>query len=158
MKPYLFIITLAVVLMSCSTKELKEEIIQTYPDGSSKIIRMYYQNGNTKEYTSECHYYNNGQKEKEGLLKNNKKSGEWKSWYQDGTLWSIGSFVDGKSEGNFKVYTKDGKLYIDEFFKNGKPDGIWLFYGNEGEVIKEVRYKAGKLVSDKDNPENAPFK
>ena len=65
-------------------------------------------------------YYPNGKVSSEGLLKNGKPDGYWKSYNEDGTV---------KSEGNRK---------------NFELDSLWKFYNQDGKVLVEINYKSGR--------------
>ena len=64
--------------------------------------------------------YENGKVSSEGVIKNGKPDGYWKTFYETGIL---------KSEGNRKNY---------------EIDSIWKFYNEEGKLILEINYAAGK--------------
>ncbi len=66
------------------------------------------------------YFYPNGQLSSEGIMKNGKPNGFWKTYYTTGTI---------KSEGlrlNFLL------------------DSTWLFYNNTRELVKKINYKFGK--------------
>lgn len=65
-------------------------------------------------------YYPNGNKASEGLMRNGKPDGYWKTYYENGTL---------KSEGNRKEF---------------ELDSIWKFYDETGNLTTEINYQAGK--------------
>ena len=56
----------------------------------------------------------------EGIMKEGKPDGYWKSYYENGNL---------KSEGNRK---------------NFELDSLWKFYNEEGNLILEINYLKGK--------------
>ncbi len=65
------------------------------------------------------YFYENGQVSSEGMLRNGKPDGYWKSYYRNGVL---------KAEGNRKNY---------------KLDGPWIFYNREGQRSSLINYKEG---------------
>lgn len=64
--------------------------------------------------------YDNGQISSEGILKNGRPDGYWKTYYEDGTL---------KTEGNRKDYLLDS---------------VWNFYTAAGNLKEVIDYKQGK--------------
>jgi len=71
---------------------------------------------------------------KEGIYKNNKKEGEWKTYaYHKKNIEEITNYKNGIKEGLEVVYNKYGHSIVDSlFYKNGKLDGI---------QIRNERYK-----------------
>lgn len=65
-------------------------------------------------------FYPNGKIASEGLLKNNKPEGLWKSYYVTGIK---------KSEG---------------VWKNNKLDSVWIFYNQMGDTTEKINYLLGK--------------
>ena len=49
-------------------------------------------------------YYKNGQLEREGNLKNDKKEGLWRYYYENGVLEAEGYWKDGLREGLWRHY------------------------------------------------------
>jgi antitoxin component YwqK of YwqJK toxin-antitoxin module len=73
----------------------------------------------------------------QGDYQNNKRTGIWKSWYEDGSLWSEGRFVNGKRDGLGTVYHPNGKKHIEGAYTNGKRTGVWRSWNENGELISE---------------------
>ncbi len=65
-------------------------------------------------------YYRNGKVSSEGMMRNGKPEGFWKTYYMTGVL---------KSEGNRK---------------NHMLDSTWIFYNNFGDTAKKINYIMGK--------------
>lgn len=130
----LFLITFLCV--GCNTK-IVEETIESYPDGSPKIVRCFKDDGKTRILFKETLYYSNHQKYMEGEYKNGKRDGKWISWFQNGNKWSVGYFTEGLDDGERTVYYEDGKKYFYGKYKDGKKIGIWKFWDEEGKLTKE---------------------
>lgn len=127
------------LLVSC-THETVEDIAETYPDGSPKIVRYYLDDGKSRTLTREITYYRNHQKYMEGEFKNNQRHGKWTSWYKNGNIWSEGYFTDGKDDGSRVVYHENGKKFYEGKYKDGKKTGKWKFWDEEGRLTKETDY------------------
>jgi antitoxin component YwqK of YwqJK toxin-antitoxin module len=97
-----------------------------------------------------------------------RKQGLWKKYYQTDTLFMEGVYKDGKHSGTFKTYHKNGQkqsvlkfrgltevsdavLYNDsaQLIAKGKyivhdKDSVWIYYnGTTGNISSEERYKKG---------------
>ncbi len=141
MKTRLLLFTLisVVVLFGCKSK-IVEETVESYADGSAKVVRSYKEDGREKTLVKECLYYPNHQKYMEGGYKDGKRDGQWKSWNQNGNLWSEGTFKDGLDEGLRTIYHENGKKFIEGYYTAGKKTGTWKFYDENGNFMKEESY------------------
>lgn len=147
----------AILLTACKPKEGKD-VIESYENKTPRIEKSWIEKGGVKEYTKETHYYASGQKEKEGGLKDGLREGNWKAWYQNGTIWSEGDFIQGKSHGVFKIYAENGVLQLEKNYNNGILDGTTSFFDGNGNLTKEVEYKDGVVISQNNKGVNAPLK
>ncbi len=96
-------------------------------------------------------FYPNGSLQMAGNLVNNKNEGLWKYYYPDSSLESQGGFKNDVPEGEWKWYYKGGKLREIGKFALGEREGKWQDYNEKGEVILEKIYKDGKEIkSDSD--------
>lgn len=144
MKAKFFVLLLsALMLASCGGKTV-EEIVETHPDGSPKLVRVYLEKGNVRELVKETQYYPNHQKFYEGEFKDNKKDGDWTVWYDNGNVWSEGSYEKGLDEGKRQGYYESGVIHFSGQYKKGKMTGTWTFYDEKGTVVKEVDYDKKK--------------
>ncbi len=94
-------------------------------------------------------YYQNGKLEMTGNIKMGKNEGTWKYYNTDGSLESIGKFKDDKSDSAWEWYYNDGKLKSKGDFSEGKKTGKWINYDEEGKVIKQEIFKDDKPVKSK---------
>ena len=79
--------------------------------------------------------------EKQGSIKDGKKNGEWKEYYEDGQSLKLKvNFKMGKRDGNWIEYHKNGKLKVKGNLKKGKRDGEFLINSDDG-TIKESVYQ-----------------
>ncbi len=137
--PYLYVALFILLLTACKSKVV-EEVVQSYPDGSAKVVRFFKENDRTKTLVKEILYYPNHQKYMEGEYKNNKRDGLWISWYQNGNKWSEGIFKEGLDDGYRYIFHENGKKQIEGNYKNGKKVGVWKFYDDKGTFIKEENF------------------
>jgi len=62
-------------------------------------------------------------------------------YHNNGELAKIGSYNEnGKRTGNWKTYHDNGKLESTGDSKNGEQIGEWIYYDKEGNVIKTEMY------------------
>ncbi|MCK9613238.1 MAG: hypothetical protein WC401_00095 [Bacteroidales bacterium] len=139
MKLKFFSYFLCLLLFACDSEIIKETV-ETYPDGSPKVIRYYKENGKERKLIKETLYYSNHQKYMEGGYKEGKRNGKWSSWHQNGNKWSEGNFVDGIDDGERTVYHENGEKYFQGTYKNGKKTGVWKFWDDKGELVKKENY------------------
>ncbi len=94
--------------------------------------------GNWKEY------YDNGSIKAEGDYLNDLKNGNWRYYYKSGNLEETGSYVNNKPDGKWYWYYSDGSLLREESFYNGLPDGMLTEYDKVGNIITQGDYLEGK--------------
>src|SRR6056297_3230375 len=94
------------VMVDTLGQTLKRVIIKRHENGKPNIAHYIKDEGDYFYMQS----WESGKKYISGWYKNNKREGEWISWYENGQLWSKGSFDDGKRDGKSKVYFDNGNL------------------------------------------------
>lgn len=91
------------------------------------------------------YYYENGQKTSEGIIENDKNTGDWHYWYENGKTKSFGSIDDGLLNGKWEYFFDDGQKKSEGYFEYGKRVGDWFFYKDGVLATKEI-YEDGKIV------------
>ncbi len=131
------------VFVSCKDAEQKTSapsVANEAKEISSVVVRSEKkkdipQNGYYKEY------YPSNLLKMEGMMKNGKREGIWKAWFEDGKLWSVAFYEKGVRQGESIVYREGGvKLYQGSYL-NDKKIGKWLYYDESGKVASEVEMK-----------------
>jgi len=79
-----------------------------------------------------------------GEYRDDKKIGEWKHFYPDGTLRFKGIYKNGREDGKHKYYWENGKMEHVEVYKNGRKEKKWSYFNKQGTLIKIVIYKNNK--------------
>lgn len=109
----------------------------------SQIKKVYYDNGNIKEYIpiennsingELITYYENGRVNKKSKYKNDKKNGLSEHFYENGLRKYKADFVDGKQEGWTYFYDTTGVLKERQFFSNDDNDGKFVRFFEDGEI------------------------
>jgi antitoxin component YwqK of YwqJK toxin-antitoxin module len=72
-----------------------------------------------------------------GDLKDGKKQGLWKCYYDDGKLQQEGNYENDKKEGVWKLYHSNGKLAAEGTYKADQEKGKWRFYDDNGTLLFE---------------------
>ena len=134
-------------LSSCTQKRVEKaddnlisEIEDLWDNGNPKTVRFYKEEASGKILVMEKQYYPEGQLNMEGKFKNDLREGEWKSWYEDGTLWSSGSFKAGKRDGKGIVYHPNGSKNIEGTYEEGRRIGLWKAWDESGNILSEQRF------------------
>ena len=85
-------------------------------------------------------YYNNGK----GKTRNFKYIGEWKYYYNNGTLSAAGFYDENqKQTGLWKLYYQSGALRNEIQFEDGNFHGVYKLYKENGQFERITNYKQG---------------
>ena len=109
--------------------------------------------------------YKNGQVKSIENFKNGKLNGEFKEFFENGSLFQIGTFKNGDMK-NIKVFYENGNLKFEQnlkdrkgkyrgYYPNGMLEaegevfqgdeiGLWKYYNEEGNLLK-TEYKSQKF-------------
>ncbi len=82
----------------------------------------------------------NGNIHKKGTFIKGKKTGSWKTWFQNGKKKTIGEFVDGKKSGTWVKYWKNKHLRKQGNYEAGFRSGVWSTYFENGSLKHEGTY------------------
>ena len=92
-------------------------------------------------------WYENGQLSNENNYKDGKKQGLCKWWYENGQLRSEGNHKDGKPDGLYKWWHENGQLKSEGNLIDEKPDGLHKSWLVNGQLVFEGDYKDGVLLN-----------
>lgn len=123
----------------------KGNIIQGYIFLNGKMVAegIIDEKGLKQGYFQE--YYENGRVKAEGKYVDSKPVGQWKYYYQDGTLEQEGTFNNrGRHIGEWIWYYQNGYVWKKEFFENGKNEGEYIEYDISGKIIVKGEYFDGE--------------
>ncbi len=130
---------LLVFVMACGPKAV-EVVIERFPDGKPKIVKVYLVNAQDSTLLKETTYYQSGQKYMEGWYRNGQRDSVWTAWLRDGHIWSRGFYRQGIENGPKEVYHENGKLFYQGQYRLGQRTGVWKFYNPNGELIQTIDY------------------
>lgn len=128
---------LAFSQLSCAPREARETIVSKYENGQPRVVQ---QTGTKSSEIIELHYYASGKVHMQGPIVDGQRHGLWKSWYEDGILWSEGSFEQGLRHGKGVVYHPGGLKHIEGEYENGKKTGIWQAWDETGILVSTTDY------------------
>lgn len=130
-------LSLLIVLCSSCTKTEKNY----YPDGNVQSIITYRMG---KEHGKTTYFYDNPNTlEMEVEMKNGKRNGEFRRYFENGNLDTHCVYVNDSIEGVQTIFSPDGKKVQESTYKNGRLDGMYKAYHLNGEVSIEGVYKDG---------------
>jgi antitoxin component YwqK of YwqJK toxin-antitoxin module len=153
MRNILLMMIIAAMLVSCSSdgpKKVKlergEKVVASFANGNPQVVRELKEIDGKMEAVYEKEYYDDGNLLKEGAIMNNKRHGEWKSFYRKGNLWSVGNFDNGVRTDSIVGYYPNGALKYRGFYKDGQKSGTWeLFDENGNYTEKKVYMQPGEV-------------
>lgn len=73
-------------------------------------------------------------------------NGEFKEYYDDGSLYSIEYYENGSKEGVWRYYYKNGKLKTRQSYSNDKINGTIYHFSKEGILIYNEVYRNDTLI------------
>jgi len=138
-KALLLITANLLCFFSCESS-LEEKIVSRYPSGIASKVELFADTDSGKVLVKEIRFFPNGEKDTEGEIKDGKKDGKWKQWYNNGKLWIEEQYSEGIKNGTFIVYYPNGEKNYAGEYKYGMPTGTWKFWNEKGEILKETSY------------------
>lgn len=132
---------MATVLFSCteeSSKTIENNNVQRDTLQSEFIFTE--KNDSLIKNGEYIKYYKNGVIEMRGMMKDGKREGLWKSWYEDGSPWSETTFKDGKKNGKTTTWYGNDKKRYEGFYENDLEAGRWTFWAENGKVQSTQNY------------------
>ena len=114
---------------------------------SSKGPQGVYQYKAVRGSSSRPHekFYENGQLEQRGSLKNKEPDGLWEWFHKNGQLEQRRTYNNGEMDGLWESYYENGQLQLRGNFKNGKLNGPYKIFRENGQLEQRGNYKNGKM-------------
>ena len=112
----------------------------TVYDDSGKVVVQ----GNYKEdYEEGEWFYITGDHTLKGSYIEGKKTGEWRSFYNEKQITFKGSFQNGLPIGKHLYWYENGTLMKFGEFRSGRKSGVWTTYTSGGKVLMITEYVDG---------------
>jgi len=97
-------------------------------------------------------YFEDGTLQIKGQIDKNKNSGKWQYFLESGQLESEGYFVDDFPEGRWNWYFPNGNLKEEGSYHKGSRVGWWRQFDESGKLIFEKEFEVGdSLIVAKDS-------
>ena len=82
------------------------------------------------------------------LDENDKKHGEYKSWWKDGTLSEHYYYENGELHGEYKSWYYNGTLWEHCYYEHGKRHGEYKGWWSNGTLREHCHYENGELIKN----------
>ena len=146
-KKLILFLAVGFVIASCGNdgpKEVKigkkEKVVSAFANETPQIVREFENKDGTPIAVYEKEYYEDGNLLKEGPIINNKRHGDWKTYYRSGKIWSEMTFYEGMLDDTIKGYYTNGNLKYQGLYNNGQKTGVWLTYDEDGNLKENKVY------------------
>ena len=93
---------------------------------------------NGKKNGLEKNYFPSGKLSEEKTWKDNIQYGQWKQYYEDGTIKSFGIYNNGVLEGEVKYYFPGNIISVEGYFRHSVKHGKWTYYNRDGKIIINI--------------------
>lgn len=143
-RAYLIFILIVFLFFSCIGE--KKEVKIRYSNGEPQEVEYFHYEGNEKIVSKRVYYYPSGIKESEIELKDGKKHGKVKYYYNNGEKKLVEHYKNGKLNGRSIKYYRSGKYSYEASWKDDLPHGKWIYYDQNGKKTSEQEFKNGKLI------------
>ena len=124
-------------LISCSNepveKPVEEVKVETTPTDSNTFTIVTIQD--TTQNGESVLKYKNGQVKMHGMMKDGKREGLWKSFYENGNQWSESFYINGVKNGPTKTWYENGKKRYEGFYTNDAQSGKWKNWDEAGNLV-----------------------
>lgn len=131
---------ICIACISCETQTVKEEDAKEIHDTIKKDFSFVTKTDSIVENGEQIYYHKSGAVEMRGNMKDGKRDGLWKSFYENGLPWSETTFKEGKKEGKTTTWYENGKKRYEGSFKNDVESGRWVFWNEDGTLVDTKNY------------------
>ena len=136
MKKLLSILSLAILILSCSQR-ISYDKVTIVNDVCYLKADMSLVTGIVTESYSSFHLAS------EINYKDGERDGLSKTWHSNGQLRMTSNYKDGELDGLAKTWHSNGHLDAEVNWKDGKLDGLFKFWHSNGQLESEFNYKDG---------------
>ena len=131
-------------LISFHACENNESVLEKWQNGQLKKTRI-----TNKADEFESNYFQNGVKESEGLLIQNKKEGQWKYYHPNGSIKKKVIYKEGVLFGESFSFFENGQIKSKGFFDElSLRTGIWYEYFENGQMKTIGSYNLGAKTDE----------
>lgn len=139
MKTKIIIASLLIGLVSCSNQPDEKSVVDTKVvepavDINSTQFTIISNQDSTQNGESIIKYPS-GKVKMQGMMKDGKREGLWKSFYETGLPWSETTFEAGIKNGKTTTWYENGNKRYKGFYKNDRESGKWTYWNEAGEQV-----------------------
>lgn len=135
----IFFSVIIIGLISCSNQAADEKIAEAKVEKSTKMdsttFTIVSQHDTITKDGESIIKYPNGNVKMLGMMKDGKREGLWKSFYENGLHWSETTFAAGIKNGKTTTWYENGKKRYEGFFTNDLESGKWTYWNEAGELV-----------------------
>ena len=92
------------------------------------------------------YYYENGQRQRDCIYRENTLHGPFSEWYRSGQQKNLQEYNRGLLDGPYKTWREDGSLKQEARYVKGERSGNFKTYYENGQLTRNDLYEDGKLV------------
>lgn len=140
MKKNILLFAICLVFISCQPKTVKKEIPVEVKDSIRREFAFATKTDSLVQNGEQTYYHKSGAVEMRGMMKDNKRDGLWKSFYDNGLPWSETTFKDGKKNGKTTTWYENGQKRYEGFFTNDVESGRWVYWHEDGSIAGTQNY------------------
>ena len=108
--------------------------------GPQRVYKTVRESGHYKKRPYEK-FYENGQLEQRGNLKNKEPDGLWEWFHKNGQLELRRTYNNGEMNGLWESYYENGQPQLRGNYKNGKMEGLREYFDKDGSLTGAKEYK-----------------
>ena len=143
MKTKIILCSLIIGLVSCSNQPDEKPVIETKVEATVNLDSTQFtiiSNQDTTQNGESIIKYPSGKVKMQGMMKDGKREGLWKSFYETGLPWSETTFEAGIKNGKTTTWYENGNKRYKGFYKNDKESGKWTYWNEAGELVNTQDY------------------
>jgi len=115
----------------------------SYYDKTLRLVENYREG---KLHGKSVKYYPNRQPAEIIHWTDDKREGEWKQFFEDGSIKLEAVYVNDKRDGYFRLYRPNGMPEVFGQFKENLMDGEWVYFDEKGQERMHIRYRKGESL------------
>lgn len=138
MKTKIVLCSILIGLVSCSNQADEKPVVETKIEPAINLDSTQFtiiSRQDTTQNGESITKYPNGKIRMQGMMKDGKREGLWKSFYDNGLQWSETTFEAGIKNGKTTTWYENGKKRYDGFYKNDIESGKWTYWNELGEQV-----------------------
>lgn len=148
MKYALVGISFLFTLIACQKYE-RIETLYYLPDSIPEAKYYFKKYGIAYKLAKEERFFPSGNIKYIGFYdKNEKRTGKWIYYNENGKINRIEHYKNGKKNGKAIFYYQNGNLMLKAYYTNDLKDGKWIIYDQNGKKINTVYYEKGNIKNN----------